>query len=430
MHVHLKQTVLEFKERSMVKRVVITGLGTVNPLGNNVEDYWERVKACENGITRITRFDPSEHPSQVAGEVKDFNPGDFFDAKEARRMDRFTVYAVAAAIQAHEDAGLKNDDIDPDRIGIVLGNGIGGIEVLGDNFKKFFDRGVKAVHPLLAPMMITNIAPANVAIKLNLQGPCHAVVTACASGTDAIGEALSWVRRGRADMMLAGGTEAALTPLGLASFTAIQAVSTKYNDKPEKASRPFDAGRDGFIMSEGSGIVVLEELEHAKKRGAKIYAELLGYGATCDANHLTAPHPQGVGAIRAMRRALVDGGLTIEDIDYVNAHGTSTPANDPVESKAIREVFGERTDKIKVSSTKSMVGHLLGAAGGVEAIVTALALKEQFYPPTRNYENPDPECDLDFIPNKGVSGPMRAAISNSFGFGGHNGVLVFKRYEE
>ena len=414
----------------MVKRVVITGLGTVNPLGNNVKDYWERVKACENGITRITRFDPSEHPSQVAGEVKDFNPGDFFDAKEARRMDRFTVYAVAAAIQAHEDAGLKNGDIDPDQIGIVLGNGIGGIEVLGDNFKKFFDRGVKAVHPLLAPMMITNIAPANVAIKLNLQGPCHAVVTACASGTDAIGEALSWVRRGRADMMLAGGTEAALTPLGLASFTAIQAVSTKYNDKPEKASRPFDAGRDGFIMSEGSGIVVLEELEHAKKRRAKIYAELLGYGATCDANHLTAPHPQGVGAIRAMRRALVDGGLTIEDIDYVNAHGTSTPANDPVESKAIREVFGERADKIKVSSTKSMVGHLLGAAGGVEAIVTALALKEQFYPPTRNYENPDPECDLDFIPNKGVSGPMRAAISNSLGFGGHNGVLVFKRYEE
>ena len=414
----------------MVKRVVITGMGTVNPLANNVKDYWERVKACENGINRITRFDPSDHPSQVAGEVKDFNPGDFFDAKEARRMDRFTVYAVAAGIQAYEDAGLKNGDIDPDRIGIVLGNGIGGIEVLGDNFKKFFDRGVKAVHPLLAPMMISNIAPANVAIKLNLQGPCHAVVTACASGTDAIGEALSWVRRGRADMMLAGGTEAALTPLGLASFTAIQAVSTKYNDNPEKASRPFDAGRDGFIMSEGSGIVVLEELEHAKKRGVKIYAELLGYGATCDANHLTAPHPQGVGAVRAMRRALVDGGLTIEDIDYINAHGTSTPANDPVESKAIREVFGERSDKLKVSSTKSMVGHLLGGAGGVEAIVTALALKEQFYPATRNYENPDPECDLDFIPNKGFSGPMRAAMSNSFGFGGHNGVLVFKRYEE
>jgi 3-oxoacyl-[acyl-carrier-protein] synthase II len=414
----------------MVKRVVITGLGTVNPLGNNVKDYWERVKACENGITRITRFDPSEHTSQVAGEVKDFNPGDFFDAKDARRMDRFTVYAVAAAIQAHQDAGLKDGDIDPDQIGIVLGNGIGGIEVLGDNFKRFFDRGVKAVHPLLAPMMITNIAPANVAIKLNLQGPCHAVVTACASGTDAIGEALSWVRRGRADIMLAGGTEAALTPLGLASFTAIQAVSTHYNDKPEKASRPFDAKRDGFVMSEGSGIIVLEELEHAKKRGAKIYAELLGYGATCDANHLTAPHPQGIGAIRAMRRALVDGGLTIDDIDYINAHGTSTPANDPVESKAIREVFGERADKIKVSSTKSMVGHLLGGAGGVEAIVTALALKEQFYPPTRNYENPDPECNLDFVPNKGVAAPMRAAMSNSLGFGGHNGILVFKRYEE
>jgi 3-oxoacyl-[acyl-carrier-protein] synthase II len=414
----------------MVKRVVITGLGTVNPLGNNVNDYWQRVKAGENGIARITRFDPSEHTSQVAGEVKDFNPGDFFDAKEARRMDRFTVYAVAAAIQAYEDAGLKNGDIDPDRIGIVLGNGIGGIEVLGDNFKKYFERGVKAVHPLLAPMMIINIAPGNIAIKLNLQGPCHAVVTACASGTDAIGEALSWVRRGRADMMLAGGTEAALTPLGLASFTALQAVSTNYNDKPSQASRPFDIGRDGFVMAEGSGIVVLEELEHAKKRGAKVYAELLGYGATCDANHLTAPHPQGIGAVRAMRRALVDGNLKSEDIDYVNAHGTSTPMNDPVETSAIKEVFGERAWKLKVSSTKSMIGHLLGAAGGVEAIVTILALKEQFYPPTRNLKNPDPECDLDYVPNKGVAGAMRAAISNSFGFGGHNGVLAFKRYEE
>ncbi|UCF95931.1 MAG: beta-ketoacyl-ACP synthase II [Spirochaetaceae bacterium] len=414
----------------MVKRVVITGLGTVNPLGNNVKDYWERVKAGENGITRITRFDPFEHPSQVAGEVKDFNPGDFFDAKDARRMDRFTVYAMAAAIQAYQDAGLKNGDIDPDRIGIVLGNGIGGIEVLGDNFKKFFDRGVKAVHPLLAPMMIINIAPGNIAIKLNLQGPCHAVVTACASGTDAIGEALSWVRRGRAEMMLAGGTEAALTPLGLASFTVLQAVSTKYNDKPDQASRPFDTGRDGFVMAEGAGVVVLEELEHAKKRGAKIYAELLGYGATCDANHLTAPHPEGIGAVRAMKRALVDGGLSPDEIDYVNAHGTSTPVNDPVESKAIRQVFGEQADKLKVSSTKSMIGHMLGAAGGVEAIVTVLGLKEQFYPPTRNLENQDPECDLDYVPNKGVAGPMRAAISNSFGFGGHNGVLVFKRYEE
>ena len=414
----------------MVKRVVITGLGTVNPLANNVKDYWDRVQACENGIERITRFDPSEHPSQVAGEVKDFNPGDFFDSKEARRMDRFTVYAVAAALQAHEDCGLKDGDIDPDRIGVVLGNGIGGIEVLGNNFEKYFNRGIKAVHPLLAPMMISNIAPANVAIKLNLQGPCHAVVTACASGTDAIGEALSWVRRGRADMMMAGGTEAALTPLGLASFTAIQAVSTKYNDKPEKASRPFDAGRDGFVMSEGSGIVVLEELEHAKKRGAKIYAELLGYGATCDANHLTAPHPEGLGAVRAMRRALDDAGVTVDDIDYINAHGTSTPANDPVETKAIKKVFGERASKIKVSSTKSMVGHLLGAAGGVEAIVTCLALQDQYYPCTRNLENPDPECDLDFVPNKGISATMRTAMSNSFGFGGHNGVLVFKRYQE
>jgi 3-oxoacyl-[acyl-carrier-protein] synthase II len=414
----------------MVKRVVITGLGTVNPLGNSVKDYWDRVKAGENGITRITRFDPSEHPSQVAGEVKDFDPGDFFDAKEARRMDRFTVYAMASAVQTYQDAGLKDGDIDPDRIGIVLGNGIGGIEVLGNNFKKFFDRGVKAVHPLLAPMMIINIAPGNIAIKFNLQGPCHAVVTACASGTDAIGEALSWVRRGRADMMMAGGTEAALTPLGLASFTVLQAVSTNYNDKPDQASRPFDSGRDGFVMAEGAGIVMLEELEHAKKRGAKIYAELLGYGATCDANHLTAPHPEGNGAVRAMKRALVDAGLESSDIDYINAHGTSTPVNDPVETKAIRQVFGEQADKLKVSSTKSMIGHLLGAAGGVEAIVTVLGLQEQFYPPTRNLESQDPECDLNYVPKKGVPGQMRAAISNSFGFGGHNGVLVFKRYQE
>ncbi len=414
----------------MPKRVVITGMGTVNPLANNVKDYWERVKAGENGIGRITRFDPSDHPSQVAGEVKDFNPGDFFDAKEARRMDRFTVYAVASAIQAFDDASLKNNDVDPDRMGVVIGNGIGGIEVLGNNFKKFFDRGVKAVHPLLAPMMISNIAPANVAIKLNLQGPCHAVVTACASGTDAIGEALSWVRRGRAEIMFAGGTECALTPLGLASFTVIQAVSCKYNDKPEKASRPFDVHRDGFVMSEGAGILVLEELEHAKKRGVHIYAELLGYGATCDANHLTAPHPEGIGAVRAMQRSMQDGGVNPGDIDYINAHGTSTPANDPVECKAIKKVFAEHARKLKVSSTKSMIGHLLGGAGGVEAIVTALALKEQFYPPTRNLEEQDPECDLDCVANKGVAGSMQHALSNSFGFGGHNGVLVFKRYEE
>ena len=413
----------------MERRVVITGLGTVNCLANNVKDYWQRVKDGENGITRITRFDPSQHTSQVAGEVRDFNPGDFFDAKDARRMDRFTVYAMAAGVQAWQDAGIKEGDVDPDKAGIVLGNGIGGIEVLGDAFKKMAERGPKAIHPLLAPMMIINEAPGNLAIKLNLQGPCHAVVTACASGTDAIGEALRWIKEGKADLMLSGGTEAALTPLGLASFTVLQAVSTHYNDQPEKASRPFDKGRDGFIMAEGAGVLVLEELEHAKRRGAHIYAEVAGYGATCDATHLTAPHPEGDGAIRAMRRAIRDAGLEPEDIDYINAHGTSTPINDPVECKAVKVVFGEHTGKLKMSSTKSMVGHLLGAAGGVEAIVTVLALQDQIFPPTRNLEEPDEECaGMDLVPGKAVPGQIRAAISNSFGFGGRNGVVVLKRW--
>jgi 3-oxoacyl-[acyl-carrier-protein] synthase II len=410
------------------RRVVITGLGTINPLGNHVKDSWARIKNAENGIGKVTRFDASQHSSQVVGEVKDFNSGEFFDAKEARRMDRFSVYAVASAVQAMQDAGLKDGGFDPQRIGVILGNGIGGIEVLGDNFKKLFDRGPKAIHPLCSPMMIANIAAGNIAIKLNLQGPCLTVVTACASGTDAIGDALRWIREGRVDLMMAGGTEAAITPLGLASFCVLQAVSTKFNDTPEKASRPFDAARDGFVMGEGAGILVLEELEHAKKRGARIYAEVAGYGCTCDANHLTAPHPEGRGAIRAMRLAVEDAGLKPEDIDYINAHGTSTPVNDPVETKAIKDLFGEHARKLKVSSTKSMIGHLLGAAGGVEGIVTVLSLHEQFYPATRNYETPDPACDLDYVPNKGYSAPMRAAISNSFGFGGHNGVVCFKRY--
>jgi 3-oxoacyl-[acyl-carrier-protein] synthase II len=410
------------------RRVVVTGLGTINALGNHVKDSWARIKNAENGIGKVTRFDASQHSSQVVGEVKDFNPGEFFDAKEARRMDRFSVYAVAAAIQAMQDAGLKDGSFDPERIGVILGNGIGGIEVLSENFKKMLERGPKAIHPLCTPMMIINIAAGNIAIKLNLQGPCITVATACASGTDAIGDALRWIREGRADLMMAGGTEAAITPLGLASFCVLQAVSTKFNDTPEKASRPFDAARDGFVMGEGAGLLILEELEHAKKRGAKIYAEVAGYGCTCDANHLTAPHPEGRGAVKAMRMAVEDAGLAPADIDYINAHGTSTPVNDPVETKAIKDVFGEQARKLKVSSTKSMIGHLLGAAGGVEGIVTVLALQEQFYPATRNYETPDPACDLDYVPNKGYNAPMRAAISNSFGFGGHNGVICFKRY--
>jgi 3-oxoacyl-[acyl-carrier-protein] synthase II len=413
----------------MERRVVVTGMGTVNPLANNVKDFWARIKNVENGITRITRFDPSEHPSQVGGEVKDLNPGDYFDNKEARRMDKFSVYAVVAGLQAAQDAGLKNGAVDPERMGVILGNGIGGIETLGDNFKKLFERGPKAVHPLLAPMMIANIASANVAIKLNAQGPCLAVVTACASGTDAIGMGMHWIQRGVMDMMACGGSEACMTPLGLSSFTVLQAVSTKYNDQPEKASRPFDADRDGFVMSEGAGVLILEELEHARKRGAPIYAEVVGYGAACDANHLTAPHPEGRGAILAMRMALADAGLGLEDVDYINAHGTSTPVGDPIEINAIKKLFGDHARKLKVSSTKSMVGHLLGAAGGVEAIATVMGLKEQYYAATRNLDNQDPACDLDCVPNKGIAAPMRVAISNSFGFGGHDAVLAFKRYE-
>ncbi len=413
----------------MDRRVVITGLGTINPLGNNVKDFWKGVKNLENGITRITRFDPCDQTSQVAGEVKDFSPVDYMESKEARRMDRFTVFAVVAAIEAARDGGIKDGAVDPERMGVIVGNGIGGIESLGNNFKKLFDRGPKAVHPLLAPMMISNIGAANVAIKLNALGPCHAIVTACASGTDAIGEAFRWIKRGATDVMAAGGTEASITPLGLASFCVLQAVSTKQNDHPEKASRPFDKDRDGFVMSEGAGIVILEELEHAKRRGAKIYAELVGYGASCDANHLTAPHPEGRGAIAAMSMAIQDAGLAPTDIDYINAHGTSTPINDPVETKAIKRVFGDHARRLKISSTKSMVGHLLGGAGGIETIATALSLKEQYYPGTRNLDNPDPRCDLDYLANKGMVGEMRTAISNSFGFGGHNAVLAFKRYE-
>ena len=414
----------------MARRVVITGLGTVNPLANNVPLYWERVKKTENGLGPITRFDSTDFTSKVVGELKDFDPKNHgLETKDARRMDRFSVYAMAASQEALQDAGLLADGgFDPARAGVILGNGIGGVEVLGDNFKKLFERGPKAIHPLLTPMMISNIAPANVAIKYRLQGPCYTVVTACASATDALGQSYRWIRDGVADIMLAGGTEAPVTPLGLASFCVLQAVSTKYNDRPDKASRPFDRDRDGFVMGEGSGVLVLEELEHAKKRGAKIYAEFGGYGITCDANHLTAPHPEGIGAAAAMRMAVADAGLKPEDVDYVNAHGTSTPINDPVETMAIKKVFGEHARKLKVSSTKSMVGHLLGAAGGVEGIVMALALKDQFYPATRNYENPDPACDLDYVPNRGYPGAMRAAISNSLGFGGHNAVILFKRY--
>ena len=411
----------------MTRRVVVTGMGTINPLGSNVEEFWTAVREGRNGICRLDRFDITEFSSKIAGQVRDFAPEKFLEAKEARRMDRFTQFAMIASMEAMKSAGLAAQEIDAERIGVILGNGIGGIETLEAQFKRIAEKGPKGIHPLFVPMMISNEAAGNVAIRFRAYGPCSVVVTACASSNDALGQAWRLIRDGSVDLMIAGGTEAPLTPMGLAGFCQLQAVSTR-NDDPEHASRPFDRDRDGFVMSEGSGVLILEELEHARNRGAKILAEMGGYGATCDANHLTAPHPEGRGAIRAVQIALEVAGLTPTDIDYINAHGTSTPINDPIETRVIKAVFGDHVKKLKVSSTKSMHGHLLGAAGGVEAIVSVKAIRDQFFPPTRNLENPDPECDLDYVPNKGYGGRIRAVMSNALGFGGHNSVVLFKEY--
>ena len=414
----------------MSRRVVITGLGTVNPLGTDTAAFWQRAKAGESGIGPITRFDASEFGARIAGEIPDFSDRDVLESREARRMDIFSRYAIVAAVQALDDAGLPPERLDPDRTGVLLGVGFGGLDTLEAEFAHLFKRGPRGVHPLLVPKMISNIAAGHIAIRINARGPSYTVVSACASANDAIGEAYRWIKDGATDVILGGGTEAPVTPLSVAGFSALKAVSTRYNDTPEQASRPFDGRRDGFVIGEGSGVLVLEELEHAKERGARIYAELAGYGATCDANHLTAPHPQGRGAINAMRMALTTAGLQPGEVDYVNAHGTSTQLNDATETTAIKKVFGDHAAELKVSSTKSMVGHLLGAAGAIEAITTALALHEQFFPPTINQEEPDPGCDLDYVANAGQAGPIRNAISNSFGFGGHNAVLAFRRYPD
>jgi len=412
----------------MGRRVVVTGLGTVNPLGNNVQDSWKHVRAGENGIDRITRFDVTDFPSKIAGEVKDFAPEKVMESREARRMDRFTQYAMVAAIEARGQAGLAAGQVDPERLGVILGNGIGGAETFESSVRKLVDRGPKAVHPLFVPMMIMNEAAGNLAIRFKANGPCFCVVTACASSNDAMGDAWRMIREGRLDVAIAGGTEAPLMPISLAGFCQLQALSTKRNDEPARASRPFDRDRDGFVMAEGAGILVLEELEHARRRGAAVLAELAGYGSSCDANHLTAPHPEGRGAIQAIRAALDSAGLAPGDVDYVNAHGTSTPVNDPIETNAIKAVFGDHARRLKVSSTKSMHGHLLGGAGGIEAVITVMAIRDRFFPPTRNLENPDPACDLDYVANTGVPGRIRAAISNALGFGGHNAVVLFKEF--
>ncbi|MCX7786370.1 MAG: beta-ketoacyl-ACP synthase II [Spirochaetes bacterium] len=411
-------------------RIVVTGLGAITPLGLDVASTWENIKANRSGVGPITRFDSSQLLTRIAAEVKGFDPKNYMDGKDARKMDLFSQFAVAAAKEAVRDANLLEGSFDPSRAGVILGVGIGGFETVEASHTALLEKGPSRVPPMTIPKLIANIGPGNVAIMLGLEGPCLTVTTACASGTDAIGNAVFWLEKGVCDFVLTGGVESAITPFGVAGFNVIQALSTKYNDRPTEASRPFDKDRDGFVMGEGAGILVLERLDHAKRRGAKIYAEYGGYGATCDANHLTAPHPEGKGAIAAMRMALADAGLRPEDIDYINAHGTSTPMNDPIETAAIKAVFGEHAYKLKVSSTKSMTGHCLGAAGGIEALLCVLAIQDQFFPATINLQNPDPLCDLDYVPNKGMPGVIRSAMSNTFGFGGHNGIVVFKKYEE
>lgn len=415
-----------------MKRVVITGMGTVNPIGNSVPEYWESLKAGRSGAGPITRFDASEFATTYAAEVKDFDAQRWIDRREARKMDRFSQYSVYAAREAFQDAGLLDTEgvFDPERCGVILGVGIGGFETIEDSITTLNMKGPGRVPPMTIPKMIANIGPAQVAINLNVQGPVYAMATACASATDAIGNAMRHIREGLMDVAVTGGVEAPITRLGISGFNVIQALSTKWASDPTKASRPFDKDRDGFLMGEGAGVLVLESLEHALARGARIYAEVVGNAMTDDANHLTAPHPEALGAARAITLALKDAVLQPEDIDYVNAHGTSTPINDPVETMAIRKAFGAHADRLAVSSTKSMTGHCIGAAGGVEAIASVLAITESFVPPTINFEEPGEGCDLDYVPNTGRAMPVRAAISNSLGFGGHNGVAVFRQWTE
>ncbi|MBO2520274.1 MAG: beta-ketoacyl-[acyl-carrier-protein] synthase II [Firmicutes bacterium] len=413
----------------MVKRrVVVTGMGAVTPLGLGVDAFWEGLVQGRSGVGPITQFDASAFSTRIAAEVKDFDPTDFMDKKDARRMDRFAQFAVAGARMALEDAGIS-DNVDWERVGVLIGSGIGGIHTFEEQCRNLFEKGPDRVSPFFVPMMIPDMAAGQVSILLGAKGHNACTVTACASGSHSIGDAFKVIQRGQADVMITGGTEAAVSALSMAGFCAARTLSTR-NDEPERASRPFDKDRDGFVLGEGAGILILEELEHAKARGAKIYAEIIGYASTGDAYHITAPAPEGDGARRAMLAALEDAGVEPGDVDYINAHGTSTEYNDKFETMAIKAVFKEAAYRIPVSSTKSMTGHLLGAAGGVEAIATCKALAEQVIPPTINYETPDPECDLDYVPNQARPAQLEIAISNSFGFGGHNAVLVFRRYRE
>ena len=412
-----------------MRRVVVTGMGVVSPLGNSLDETWQGIKEGKSGIANITGFDCTDYKVQIAAEVKDFDASQFVDKREARKMARFTQFAVAAAVQAVKDAGLTKETIDADRTGIMLGNGIGGFEIYESSFKKYFESGPARIPPMTVPLLIPNEAAGNISMLLGIHGPSWTLATACASGTDALGNALDMVRSGRVDMCLAGGTEATVTGFGISCFTILQTLASDYNSEPAKACCPFDKKRSGFIMGEGAAILILEEYEHAKKRGAKIYAEFAGYGSSSDAYHLTSPDPSGTGGALAMTKALQDAGVKPENVQYYNAHGTSTPINDPAETAMIKKAFGDHAYKMKVSSTKSMTGHCLGAAGALEAVFCVKAIQDGFFPPTINLTEPDLEahCDLDYVPNKGLSGDIRCAASGSLGFGGHNGVVVFKK---
>jgi 3-oxoacyl-[acyl-carrier-protein] synthase II len=408
-------------------RVVVTGLGAVTPLGNSVPEYWRAISEGRSGVGPITRFDPKRLDARIAAEVKGFEPLKVIEKKELKKLDLFIQYAIVAGVEAVEDAKIDFSQVDPTRAGALVGSGIGGILTILEWHRVLLERGPSRVSPFFVPSLIVNMASGQLSIRYKLKGPNSAVVTACATGNHAIGDAFKIIQRGDADLMVAGGSEAIIDELPLGGFGQMKALSTR-NDEPTRASRPFDADRDGFVPGEGAGIVVLESLDHARRRGARIYAELVGYGMTADAYHMTAPDPDGDGAVRAMAAALRDGGLRPEDVSYVNAHGTSTPYNDKTETLAIKQVFGDHARRLAVSSTKSMTGHLLGAAGGIETVVTVLALQQGLLPPTINYEKPDPDCDLDYVPNVARKAEVDAAISNGFGFGGTNATLAFRRW--
>jgi len=411
----------------MRRRVVLTGMGTINPIGLDTNDFWQSLLAGKSGSAKITKFDATNFATKIAAEVKGFDPEAHFDKKDMRRLDPFAQYAIVAARESVLSSGVNFDEEDKDRIGVIVGSGIGGMLSFEDEMTKLINQGPRRISPFFIPQMISDIAAGHISMEYGLKGPNYATVSACATSGHAIGSACMAIQRGDADMMVCGGSEATITPMGIGGFNAMKAISTN-NENPQKASRPFDLNRDGFVMGEGAGILFLEEMEHAKSRGAQIIAEIAGIGFTADAYHLTAPAPGGEGAVRAMRKCLEDGGLDIKDVDYINAHGTSTPYNDKNETEAIKTVFGARAYDIAISSTKSMTGHMLGAAGAVELIVSALALKNNKIPPTINYETPDPECDLNYTPNKYAEREVRAVISNTFGFGGHNACISMKKY--